>query len=76
MTTPDSPYAPKDDDGLKPYVVTMWDMGRTRTVLSYGNNSAHARQKAMGRHHPGRYASNVRRATIADLPPEEPTHAV
>ena len=73
MTTEHSPYAPKDKDGFKPYVITVWDMGRTRTVLSYGRNSAHARQLAMGRHHPGRYASNVRRATLADLPPEETT---
>lgn len=60
-------YAPVREDGGKPYVVTIWDMGHEYTVVVYAENAAQAKAVAVGRRGPGRHAKSARRATPADM---------
>jgi hypothetical protein len=61
-------YAPPREDGLKPYVVDVWEWGHGRQTLVYAVNAADARYQACGRSRPGIYAKSTRRATPADMP--------
>lgn len=62
-----SKYAPAREDGLKPYVVTVWDFGHERDALVWANDASGARWQALGRRSPTRYAKHTRRATPEDL---------
>lgn len=59
-------YAPARD-GLKPYVVSVYDWGRERDHLVWAEKASDARYEAVGRTRPGVYAGKIRRATPADL---------
>lgn len=60
-------YAPSREEGTKPYVVTVWDMGRTSDTVVDAATAAEAKLLAVGRPTAGRYAKSVRRATPADM---------
>lgn len=60
-------YAPSREEGTKPYVVTVWDMGRTSDTVVDAATAAEAKLLAVGRPTAGRYAKSVRRATPADI---------
>ena len=60
-------YAPSREEGTKPYVVTVWDMGRTNDTVVDAATAAEAKHLAVGRPTAGRYAKSVRRATPADI---------
>lgn len=60
-------YAPSREEGTKPYVVTVWDMGRTSDIVVDAATAAEAKPLAVGRPTAGRYAKSVRRATPADI---------
>ena len=60
-------YAPAREDGEKPYVVTIWEMGREYTTVVYTDTAAQAKGVAVGRRSPGRYAKSARRATPEDM---------
>ena len=65
-------YAPAREDGDKPYVVTIWDMGHEYTVVVYAENAAQAKVVAVGRRGPGRHAKSARRATPIDVQESRP----
>ena len=56
-------YAPANEAGEKPYVVTIWDWSRERTAIVYADNANDARYAAVGRKRPGTYAKEIRRVT-------------
>lgn len=60
-------YAPSREEGTKPYVVTVWDMGRTNDTVVDAATTSEAKFLAVGRPTAGRYAKSVRRATPADI---------
>ena len=60
-----SKYAPPDDEGRKPFVVTVSDWGRKRTRVVYAADRHGARYAAIGRGGPGTYVTKIRRA-LAD----------
>lgn len=60
-------YAPSREEGTKPYVVTVWDMGRTSDIVVDAETAAEAKLLAVGRPTAGRYAKSARRATPADI---------
>ena len=60
-------YAPAREDGEKPYVVVIWDMGREHATVVYADTAAHAKGVAVWRRGPGRYAMSARRATPEDM---------
>ena len=60
-------YAPSREEGTKPYVVTVWDMGRTSDTVVGAATAAEAKLLAVGRPTAGRYAKSARRATPADI---------
>ena len=60
-------YAPANDAGEKPYVVTLSDWGKTRTKVAYATTPADARWRAWGRIGTGQYVTGVRRATPDDI---------
>lgn len=60
-------YAPSREEGTKPYVVTVRDMGRTSDIVVDAATTAEAKSLAVGRPTAGRYAKSVRRATPADI---------
>ena len=60
-------YAPSREEGTKPYVVTVWDMGRTSDIVVDAATAAEAKLLVVGRPTAGRYAKSVRRATPADM---------
>lgn len=65
---PNAPrYAPPNEQGQKPYHVTINNWGRMVERIVYADNTAEARYSAVGRSGPGVYVSKVRRATPADL---------
>lgn len=63
-------YAPAREDGAKPYVVTVWDMGREYTTVVHADSAPQAKSVAVGRRGPGRYAKPARRATPTDMEEE------
>ena len=58
-------YAPAREDGLKPWLVTIYEWGKSRDRVIYAETAAAARYDAIGRM---LYVSaKARRATPADL---------
>ena len=62
-----SKYAPADDYGRKPYVVTKWHWSREVSKVVYTADAKEARWTAWGRMGVGEHIVNVRRATPADV---------
>lgn len=60
-------YEPAREDGDKPYVVTIWEMGRVYPIVVYADTAAQAKGVAVGLRSPGRYAKGARRATPEDM---------
>jgi hypothetical protein len=60
-----SKYAPLNEDGLKPWVVTRNEWGRTSEQIVYAKSSADAKYKAIGRQL--HVTGTVRRATSEDI---------
>ena len=61
-------YAPANDEGLKPYVVTLRTWNRERTKVVYCERPQDARYEAgWGRLGAGEYVTNVRRARPIDV---------
>lgn len=60
-------YAPADESGNKPFLVTISDWGRVRTELVYAIDSTTAKYAATGPKMTGIYVTNVRRATPEDV---------
>jgi hypothetical protein len=60
-------YAPANDEGLKPYMVTRAGWGRSSTRLVYADKVATAKYKAFGRMGTGEYITECRRATPEDI---------
>lgn len=65
-----SKYAPANESGDKPFVVTGIDWGRSVTRVIYAPDSATARYNS-GLRGTGQYVQAVRRATPDDLIPSE-----
>lgn len=61
-----SKYAPADTDGNKPYIITISDWGKDRTVLEYAPTPVEARSRH-SRRGVGQYVKGVRRATTEDV---------
>jgi hypothetical protein len=59
-------YAPANEAGEKPYVVTVWRMGTERDRLVYAVSVPDARHVALGRHGVGEYVVRVRRALFGE----------
>ena len=57
-------YAPSREEGTKPYVVTVWDMGRTSDTVVDAATAAEAKLLAVGRPTAGRYATPADMETI------------
>jgi hypothetical protein len=62
---PMSKYAPPNDEGLKPWVVTVSDFGRKYVRIIYAETSAAAKYAAVGRQQ--HVSATARRATPEDL---------
>lgn len=60
-------YAPANDEGLKPYVVTRKGWGRETTVIAYAEKPADAKYIAFGRLGVGDYIASCRRAAPEDI---------
>ena len=60
-------YAPADEYGRKPYVVTKHSWGRDLSKVVFCENASEARWVAWGRLGVGEYHVGTRRATPADL---------
>jgi hypothetical protein len=60
-----SKYAPAREDGLKPWVVTRREWGRSSERVVYAETSAAAKYKAIGRQL--HVTATVRRATPEDI---------
>jgi hypothetical protein len=62
-----SKYAPANEFGDKPYVVTQSGWGRKRSKIAYGKTAAEAKYRAFGRQGVGEYITGCRRATLEDM---------
>lgn len=60
-----SRYAPPNADGLKPWVVTIREWGRTRDTIQYAETAARAKYRAIGRAR--HVTATARRATPLDM---------
>ncbi|MEJ6554047.1 hypothetical protein PQI51_03290 [Microbacterium esteraromaticum] len=64
-------YAPANENGEKPYVVTQSGWGRTRTRITYAKTVAEAKFRAFGRQGVGEFITGCRRATPEDMEAEK-----
>lgn len=60
-----SKYAPRNEDGLKPWVVTISEWGRKSDRIVYADTGAQAKYQTCGRMR--HVTATVRRATPADV---------
>jgi hypothetical protein len=60
-----SKFAPPNEDGLKPWVVTLSERGHKSERIVYAKSSADAKYRAIGRQL--HVTGTVRRATSADI---------
>jgi hypothetical protein len=60
-------YAPANDEGLKPYVVTRKGWRSESTKVVYADTPTIAKFLAFGRMGVGQYVSECRRATPGDI---------
>jgi len=61
-------YAPANEAGEKPYIVTVWNFGNERDRLVYANDVSTAKWRAVGRRGPAIYAKGCRRALWSEVP--------
>lgn len=66
-----SKYAPPNDDGEKPYVVTYQDWRLQCRRLVYADKPSTARYRALGRNRLGVFNIKVRRALIDEVTEED-----
>lgn len=61
------PFAPKNDEGLAPYVREIWRMGTVHTDIHYAENAVAAKASLSYRGGVGEYLISSRRARISDI---------